>query len=77
MPVRETALANARRIFAQHQGMLRTSAAIRLGIHPRTLYALRDRGEVEEVARGFYRLSEGRRSRTPIWWPLPYASREP
>lgn len=58
MPVRETALANARRIFAQHQGMLRTSAAIRLGIHPRTLYALRDRGEVEEVARGFYRLSE-------------------
>lgn len=32
--------------------------AIRLGVHPRTLYALRDSGEIEQVARGFYRLSE-------------------
>jgi predicted transcriptional regulator of viral defense system len=37
--------------------MLRTSKAIRLGIHPRTLYALRDAGEVEQVGRGLYRLS--------------------
>ena len=50
-------LAKARRVFTQHRGMLRTSQAIRLGIHPRTLYALRDRGELERVDRGIYRLS--------------------
>jgi predicted transcriptional regulator of viral defense system len=37
--------------------MLRTSKAIRLGIHPRSLYALRDAGEIEPVGRGLYRLS--------------------
>ena len=37
--------------------MLRTSKAIRLGIHPRTLYALRDAGDIEQVGRGLYRLS--------------------
>jgi len=37
--------------------MLRTSDAVRLGTHPRTLYALRDRGELEQVGRGIYRLS--------------------
>src|SRR5204863_4880169 len=36
---------------------LRTSKAIRLGIHPRTLYALRDAGDIEQVGRGLYRLS--------------------
>jgi predicted transcriptional regulator of viral defense system len=38
--------------------MLRTSDAIRMGIHPRTLYALRDRGGLEQVSRGFYRLAQ-------------------
>jgi predicted transcriptional regulator of viral defense system len=37
--------------------MLRTSKAVRLGIHPRTLYALRDAGDIEQVGRGLYRLS--------------------
>ncbi|MEO8097591.1 MAG: type IV toxin-antitoxin system AbiEi family antitoxin domain-containing protein [Acidobacteriota bacterium] len=37
--------------------MLRTGNAIRLGIHPRTLYALRDAGEIERVGRGLYRLA--------------------
>jgi predicted transcriptional regulator of viral defense system len=49
--------AQARDVFAKHGGMLRTSKAIQLGIHPRTLYGLRDSGELEEVARGLYRLS--------------------
>ena len=31
--------------------------ALRAGIHPRTLYALRDSGEIERVARGLFRLS--------------------
>ncbi len=50
-------IAKARRIFSRHRGMLRAGNAIRLGIHPRTLYALRDAGEIERVARGLYRLS--------------------
>jgi predicted transcriptional regulator of viral defense system len=37
--------------------MLRTSKALQLGIHPRTLYALRDTGGIERVGRGLYRLS--------------------
>lgn len=49
--------ARARQVFTQHGGMLRTSKAIQLGIHPRTLYALRDAGEIEQVGRGLYRLS--------------------
>jgi len=36
--------------------MLRTTQAIRLGIAPRTLYALRDAGRIVEVTRGVYRL---------------------
>jgi predicted transcriptional regulator of viral defense system len=30
---------------------------MRLGIHPRTLYSLRDAGDIEQVGRGLYRLS--------------------
>jgi predicted transcriptional regulator of viral defense system len=44
--------------FRQHQGLLRTSHAIRLGIRPRTLYALRDGGTLVQVSRGLYRLAD-------------------
>jgi predicted transcriptional regulator of viral defense system len=44
--------------FREHQGILRTAQALELGIHPRTLYALRDTGLVEPLARGLYRLTE-------------------
>ncbi len=57
MQTTNTKLAQARQGFAKHGGMLRTGKAIRLGIHPRTLYALRDSGELEQVGRGLYRLS--------------------
>lgn len=57
VPIREAGLVKARQVFAKHRGMLRTTDAIRLGVHPRTLYTLRDRGEIEQVARGIYRLS--------------------
>jgi predicted transcriptional regulator of viral defense system len=57
MPVADTGIAKARQVFTEHGGMLRTSRALRLGIHPRTLYALRDAGEIEKVGRGLYRLS--------------------
>jgi predicted transcriptional regulator of viral defense system len=53
----DTGFAKARQVFTEHGGMLRTSKAIRLGIHPRILYALRDAGEIEQVGRGIYRLS--------------------
>jgi predicted transcriptional regulator of viral defense system len=57
MPTADTGLTRARHLFTSHGGMLRTSNAIRLGVHPRTLYALRDSGEIESVGRGLYRLS--------------------
>jgi predicted transcriptional regulator of viral defense system len=47
----------ARRVFKAHQGTLRTMEALRAGIHPRTLYALRDGGEIEQISRGLFRLS--------------------
>jgi len=45
-------------IFRQHNGILRTSEALELGIHPRTLYRMRDSGVLERLARGLYRLTE-------------------
>lgn len=57
MPATDTGVTKAREVFTEHGGMLRTSKALRLGIHPRTLYALRDAGEIEQVGRGLYRLS--------------------
>jgi len=43
-------------LFRQHGGSLRMSAALRLGINRRTLYAMRDAGVIELVTRGMYRL---------------------
>src|SRR5213593_3066033 len=39
-------------------GVLHTSQALRAGIHPRELYALRDAGVLERVSRGVYRLAD-------------------
>lgn len=57
MSATNTGISKARQVFTQHGGMLRAGNAIRLGIHPRTLYALRDAGEIEQIGRGLYRLS--------------------
>jgi len=46
-------------VFRRHGGTMRTSEAIDAGVHPRTLYAMRDRGILERVSRGIYRLTEG------------------
>lgn len=48
----------ARKVFLKTGGVLRTSQALRAGIHPRDLYALRDAGELERISRGVYRLAE-------------------
>jgi predicted transcriptional regulator of viral defense system len=45
-------------LFREHGGILRTGEALRLGIHPRTLYALRDAGALQQLSRGLYRLAE-------------------
>lgn len=45
-------------VFKREGGILRTSQAIRAGIHPSTLYSMRDAGTLEEVSRGVYRLAE-------------------
>ena len=48
----------AEAIFKRRGGMLRTSQAIALGVHPRTLYMLRDAGRLQQISRGLYRLAE-------------------
>ncbi len=70
-----TRLQQARRVFTRHGGMLRTSEAIRLGVHPMVLYELRDRGDLERVGRGIYRLS----TKEPLTSPdlVPVAMRVP
>lgn len=57
--------AAALRAFRRHGGALRTKQALALGIHPATLYALRDSGKLTELARGLYRLAEAREARNP------------
>jgi predicted transcriptional regulator of viral defense system len=44
-------------LFLKHQGYLRASEAFKIGIHPQTLYSLRDQGEIELVSRGLFRLA--------------------
>lgn len=44
-------------IFKKHGGILRTAQALRAGIHPGTLYAMRDSGALEAISRGVYRLA--------------------
>ena len=42
-------------VFRKHGGILRTSQALQAGIHPSTLYAMRDDGTLEIVSRGVFR----------------------
>jgi predicted transcriptional regulator of viral defense system len=45
-------------IFRMHGGRLRMSEAIELGITRYMLYSLKDKGVIEQVSRGIYRLVE-------------------
>ncbi len=56
--IKQTATEQAIALFREQGGTLRTSEALRLGIEPRTLYALRDAGTVDQLARGLYRLAD-------------------
>lgn len=53
---RET-IEHALHLFSDHGGVLRTKKAMDLGIHPRTLYYMRDKSLVERISRGVYRLA--------------------
>ena len=52
-----SALERAQKILCEYGGVIRTAEAIRSGIHPRTLYQLRDDGVLEVLSRGVYRLA--------------------
>jgi predicted transcriptional regulator of viral defense system len=56
-PTKDDAMKRALVVFRKHGGILRTKDALHEGIHPRTLYALRDDGHIERLSRGLYRLS--------------------
>jgi len=53
----EKALKDAVTIFKKHKGILKTKDALEKGIHPRTLYQLRDENYIEELSRGIFKLS--------------------
>jgi len=56
----KSALERAKDIFQQHGSLLKTSEAIKAGVHPSTLYAMRDSRVIEQVGRGLFRMA-GRR----------------
>lgn len=59
MEKRHSRIEKAVEVFRMHGGILRTAQAVRAGIHPTTLYSMRDSGTLEKVSRGMYRLAGG------------------
>jgi len=59
--------ARAIAIFSKQLGVLRTREAMKPSIHPRTLYQLRDAGEIERMGRGLYRLANQAALSNPDW----------
>jgi predicted transcriptional regulator of viral defense system len=45
-------------VFRRNGGVMRMADSLRAGIHRRTLYAMRDEGLVEVLARGLFRLAD-------------------
>lgn len=60
-----SATSTAESVFRDAGGTLRTREALAAGIHPRTLYALRDSGRIEQLARGLFRLADADPSADP------------
>ncbi|MCA9296398.1 MAG: type IV toxin-antitoxin system AbiEi family antitoxin domain-containing protein, partial [Phycisphaerales bacterium] len=56
---------HAEQVFRQHGGVLRTREALSAGVHPRTLYALRDSGRINRLARGLYRMADSAPAENP------------
>ena len=53
-----TAITTALQSIRAQGQFIRTAQALKVGIHPRTLYQLRDRGTLEQISRGVYRLAK-------------------
>lgn len=58
--IHTSAAERALSIFKANSGVLTTRSAMKLGIHPRTLYALRDDQLLERLDRGLYRVADGK-----------------
>ncbi len=56
--IRTSSYTQARQIFREYNGLLRTAQAIDLGIPSATLYAMRDAGVIVQESRGLYRLGD-------------------
>ena len=54
---KQAAPEKAKCLIRESGGIIRTSYALKAGVHPRTLYALRDNGTLEQLSRGVYRLA--------------------
>lgn len=54
----KAAVQRAKDLLRSQSGAFRTGEAIKAGIHPRTLYAMRDQGAVERLGRGMYRFAD-------------------
>ncbi len=46
------------KLFEKNGGLLRTSKALKEGLHPRTLYEMEREGLIVKLSRGLYRLSD-------------------
>ncbi|WP_417849438.1 type IV toxin-antitoxin system AbiEi family antitoxin domain-containing protein [Thalassoglobus sp.] len=57
-PKERRTIAAALEAFRAAGGLLRTRDALKAGIHPRTLYELRDEGRIEQMSRGLFRLAD-------------------
>lgn len=53
----KSALDKATAIFLRHGSLMRTSEAIKAGVHPATLYAMRNAKVIEQAVRGLFRLA--------------------
>ena len=53
----ETLVSTAMAIFERNGGVMRTSEALSSGVHPRTVYWMRDQGLLESLSRGVYHLT--------------------
>jgi predicted transcriptional regulator of viral defense system len=56
---------SALRAFRRQGGVLRTSAALRAGVHPEALYKLVEDGHLSRLARGLYRVADAQEFTQP------------
>ena len=67
----KAAAKRAEDLLRSRSGAFRTGEAIKAGIHPRTLYAMRDQGAIERLGRGMYRFADMPAMETRTSQPSP------